>query len=185
VGGIVTHNNMVEVVWTCVPFIVLVIVAIPSLALLYFMDEVKHPSVFIKVVGKQWYWTYEYLCGVISNYTLGLIAVSSVDMYINTVELDYSVGLYMLRVTTCMLLPVNIKLLLLISSGDVLHSYTIPAFGLKMDACPGRLNKVGLQISRLGTYYGQCSELCGVNHAYMPICIQTLNTEVLKNVYMW
>lgn len=165
------HGKIVETVWTIMPSLVLAIIAIPSLALLYSMDEVIDPAITLKAVGHQWYWSYEY-----SDYEASLARISF-DSYMIS-EDDLKEGqLRLLEVDNPVYLPVNTHIRLLITSEDVLHSWAVPAFGTKVDACPGRLNQTSLFIKREGTYYGQCSEICGVNHGFMPICIKAVPLE--------
>jgi len=131
------------------------------------MDELHDPKITLKIIGHQWYWTYEYsdYIGNTDDETL------SIDSYM-VMEQDLALGeLRLLEVDNRIILPIETSIRLLVTSSDVLHSFAVPSFGVKMDACPGRLNQVSLCIEREGIYYGQCSELCGINHAFMPIVV--------------
>lgn len=168
----ITHNTAVEIVWTITPSLILMIIAIPSFALLYSIDEVIDPSVTLKVIGKQWFWSYEY-CDFIDK----LNKTIQFDSYM-VAEADLDEGqLRLLEVDNRVVLPIYTHIRILITSGDVLHSWAIPSLGVKTDACPGRLNQVSLFIKREGVFFGQCSELCGVNHGFMPIVIEAVPIE--------
>jgi cytochrome c oxidase subunit 1 len=164
------HHTYLELIWTCIPTLILVFIAVPSFSLLYTVDELHEPKMTLKIIGHQWYWSYEY-----SDWAEGNIDNSIMfDSYM-VAEDDLTLGAYrLLEVDNIVYLPAHISIRLLITSSDVLHSWAIPSFGVKMDACPGRLNQVGLYINRSGMYYGQCSELCGINHGFMPIVVQAL-----------
>jgi cytochrome c oxidase subunit 2 len=160
----VTHGVEIEMVWTILPVFILIFIAIPSFALLYSIDEIIDPTLTIKVIGHQWYWSYEY-----TDYANEKVLF---DSYM-VPENDLQQGeLRLLEVDRKLWLPVNTHIRVLITGNDVLHSWAIPAFGVKMDAVPGRLNQVSLYIKREGLFYGQCSELCGVNHGFMPIVVK-------------
>jgi len=159
------HNERIEIIWTIFPTIILWIIGLPSLKLLYMMDEILDPEITIKVKGNQWYWNYSY-----GDYEEEI----SYDSYMISDE-DLNKGeLRKLTVDNYLILPINTSIRFIITSSDVLHSFSIPAFGIKMDAVPGRLNSVGVIINRLSTYYGQCSEHCGINHSNMPIGIKSV-----------
>lgn len=165
----VTHGTAIEIVWTVTPSIILVLIAIPSFSLLYAMDEVVEPSVTLKVLGHQWYWSYEY-----TDYEGMEIAFDSYMLD----ESDLEVGeLRLLEVDRKVWVPVATHIRVLVTAVDVLHSWAVPALGVKMDAVPGRLNQTSLFIKRLGTFYGQCSEICGVNHGFMPIAVKVVPVE--------
>lgn len=178
----VTHDYLLEIVWTLVPSFILILIAIPSFALLYAMDEVVTPAITLKVIGRQWYWSYEY-----SDYYLTLLSEGSssslnFDSYMIP-EDELAIGqLRLLEVDNPVVLPINTHIRVIISAADVLHAWAIPSLGVKMDAVPGRLNQASLFIKRPGTYYGQCSEICGVNHGFMPIVIEALP---VKNYLAW
>jgi cytochrome c oxidase subunit 2 len=158
------HSTELEVFWTIVPALLLLTLAYPSFTLLYALDDLTLPNVTIKVIGHQWYWSYEYLIDQNNElYTF--------DSYmVNSAELEEG-EFRLLEVDNRLILPVNKHIRLLITSADVLHSWAVPSFGIKVDACPGRLNQASLLIKRVGTYFGQCSEICGINHGFMPIVV--------------
>lgn len=152
----------VETVWTILPAIILILIALPSLRILYMMDEINNPSLTVKTMGHQWYWSYEYTDYEDLNF----------DSYmIPTQELKPG-ELRLLEVDNRVVLPIEITIRMLISSEDVLHSWAVPSLGLKTDAIPGRLNQTTLIAMRPGLYYGQCSEICGSNHSFMPIVLE-------------
>lgn len=168
------HHTALEIIWTIIPTLILFIIASPSFSLLYTIDMLIDPKISIKVVGHQWYWSYE---------TTDLASAKDVnfDSYMLPEE-DLSLGgLRLLEVDNRLTLPFQTHIRLLITAVDVLHSWTIPAFGLKLDACPGRLNQASLFITRPGVYYGQCSELCGVNHSFMPIVVNAVTVDQYIN----
>jgi cytochrome c oxidase subunit 2 len=167
-----THHTTLEVVWTIIPSLILILIAVPSFALLYAMDEVINPSITIKTVGHQWYWSYEYS-------DQGVLAKDQIlfDSYM-MLEEDLTLGyLRLLEVDNRVVLPSKVHVRLLITAADVLHSWAVPSLGVKLDACPGRLNQVAVYIKRNGTFYGQCSEICGVNHAFMPITVDAVSMD--------
>ena len=187
---IVTHAPLLEIIWTLIPALILVFVAIPSFSLLYSMDEIIEPLLTIKVIGHQWYWSYEFLDPNILfklyYESLDIDAKSikefkplevtcNFDSYMLTDDLSKENSLRLLEVDNKLYLPVETNVRILITSADVLHSWAVPALGVKLDACPGRLNQTSLYIKRPGTFYGQCSEICGVNHGFMPIAVVGLN----------
>nr|YP_010999055.1 cytochrome c oxidase subunit II [Pealius mori]WPM91813.1 cytochrome c oxidase subunit II [Pealius mori]CAD5105730.1 cytochrome c oxidase subunit 2 [Pealius mori] len=152
-------NQVLEFVWTVLPLIILVFMAFPSIRILYLMDEVKNPLVTCKVMGHQWFWSYEY-----SDF--------------KNVEFDsYMVFnlIRLLEVDNFFVLPVSSKIRVIVSSYDVLHSWTIPSLGVKVDAVPGRLNQLNFVLNRLGVFYGQCSEICGANHSFMPVGLEVVS----------
>nr|AAN46146.1 cytochrome oxidase subunit II [Cystophora cristata] len=152
----------VETVWTILPAIILILIALPSLRILYMMDEINNPSLTVKTMGHQWYWSYEYTDYEDLNF----------DSYmIPTQELKPG-ELRLLEVDNRVVLPMEMTIRMLISSEDVLHSWAVPSLGLKTDAIPGRLNQTTLMAMRPGLYYGQCSEICGSNHSFMPIVLE-------------
>ena len=172
-----THSNELEIVWTSVPALILVFLATPSFTLLYSMDELIDPIINFKIIGHQWYWSYELsdyaFCGTRSDdnnfkYDCYLLVLDSLE--------SRKSGYYRLLETNKRLLfPTETHLRLFVSAADVLHSWTVPSFGIKVDACPGRLNLVNLFLNRVGLFFGQCSEICGVNHGFMPISVLVLD----------
>lgn len=168
----IVHGTTIEIVWTVVPSITLMFIAIPSFALLYSMDEVVDPAVTIKTIGHQWYWTYEY-----SDYNQSDEQSLAFDSYMIPEE-DLELGqLRLLETDNRVIVPANTHVRMIITSADVLHSWAVPALGIKCDAVPGRLNQSSVFIKREGVYYGQCSELCGVNHAFMPIVVEAVSID--------
>lgn len=165
-----THHVMLEVLWTLVPIIILVFIAVPSFRILYYNDRTETPEMTLKIVGYQWYWNYEYP-------DHGNIAFDSYMIADEDITEDQE---RLLSTDTQVVLPVDTDIQLLISAGDVLHAWTIPAFGVKMDAVPGRWNETWVRINKPGVYYGQCSELCGKDHAYMPIEVKAVSKEDYK-----
>lgn len=168
-----SHNNILEIIWTIIPSLILVVIAIPSFILLYSIDETLAPRLTIKIIGHQWYWSYE--CNDILKNNSQIIF--NYDSYMIAEE-DLNVGEFrLLEVDAPLYLPVRTHIRLLITSSDVLHSWAVPSLGIKMDAVPGRLNQVMLYIKRTGNFYGQCSEICGINHGFMPIVIHAIPLE--------
>lgn len=166
------HGTTIEIVWTITPALILMIIAVPSFALLYAMDEIIDPAITLKIVGHQWYWTYEY-----SDYCADGSEPIAFDSYMLP-EDDLDPGNFrLLEVDNRVVLPVDTHVRLIITAADVLHCWAMPSFGVKMDACPGRLNQTSIFIKREGTYYGQCSEICGVNHGFMPIVVDAVSLE--------
>ena len=162
-----THHTLVEVVWTVVPVLILVVIAIPSLRILYFSDRVETADMTIKAVGHQWYWSYEYPDH--GNFTFDSLIKPKEELADGEPRL--------LATDTRVVLPVDTTIRVLITADDVLHAWTIPSFGVKRDAVPGRINESWVRIEREGVYYGQCSELCGKDHAYMPITVEAVSKE--------
>nr|ACC95835.1 cytochrome oxidase subunit II [Anopheles kochi] len=158
------HGQTIEIIWTVLPAIILMFIAFPSLRLLYLMDEINTPSITLKSIGHQWYWSYEY-----SDF-LNL----EFDSYmIPTNELENN-GFRLLDVDNRVVLPMNNQVRILVTATDVLHSWTVPSLGVKVDATPGRLNQINFLINRPGLFFGQCSEICGANHSFMPIVIESI-----------
>ena len=170
-----THNTLIEVLWTAVPVLILVLIAIPSFKLLYFADRVENPELTIKAVGRQWYWHYEipeqeYKGQKIGGFQFDSYLLEGADLKpgdLRQLSVDNPLGL-----------PVGAKVQVLVTAGDVLHNFAMPSLGLKLDAVPGRLNETWTLINENfagTTFYGQCSELCGARHAYMPIQIDAMD----------
>jgi cytochrome c oxidase subunit 1 len=164
-----THNSLLEIIWTVIPCIVLFFISIPSFCLLYAVDEVKIPWWTVKVIGNQWFWSYEINSNILVK---SLVSFQwNFDSYLLANNDIMSGHLRLLEVDWRLVLPKKCNIRLLITSTDVLHSWSLPAAGIKVDACPGRLNEVYLNLKRDGVYYGQCSEICGINHGFMPIVV--------------
>lgn len=168
-----SHNVALEVVWTIIPSVILFFIALPSFSLLYAMDEIVSPGFTLKTVGHQWYWSYEY------NDYVGACEETAAVKGCRTMRFDsYLKGLNynttflrLLDVDKQTIVPANVHVRLLVTSADVLHSWAVPSLGIKLDACPGRLNETHFFIKRVGLFYGQCSEICGINHGFMPIVV--------------
>nr|AOC61535.1 cytochrome c oxidase subunit 2 [Gloeotilopsis planctonica] len=177
----VHHNSMLEIVWTTLPALLLCVIAIPSFTLLYSLDEIVDPTVTVKCIGKQWYWTYEYSDYAVDDDSSKAGGGIMFDSYLLQDD-DLQEGqLRLLEVDNRLVLPVNSHIRLLTSSADVIHSFAVPSLGVKLDAIPGRLNQTSLLIKREGCFYGQCSELCGASHALMPICVESVSAEEYIN----
>ena len=173
----ITHNTSLEVFWTLIPSFILILIAIPSFALLYAMDEVIAPSITLKVIGHQWYWSYEY-----TDHFLNLVGNTlAFDSFMIPEDELKSGDLRLLYVDNFVVLPINTHIRIIITSADVLHSWAIPSLGIKMDAVPGRLNQVSTFIKRNGIFFGQCSEICGLYHGYMPIVVEALSMQDFIN----
>ena len=164
-----THNVMIEVLWTVIPVVILIVIAIPSFKLLYYVDRVENPEMTLKVTGRQWYWDYEYPDHDGIAFSSYPVADADID--------EESGQRRLLSTDNVVVLPVDTNIQILMTGGDVIHSWTIPAFGVKIDAVPGRLNETWVRIEKEGTYYGQCSEICGKDHAYMPIEVRAVSKE--------
>jgi cytochrome c oxidase subunit 2 len=155
-----THSTVLEIVWTIIPALILMVIAVPSFGLLYSLDELIDPTLTLKIVGHQWYWSYEYSQNI------------SYDSFLVDID-DLSFGDFRnLTVDNYLVLPVNTSIRLLVSSNDVIHSFAVPSLGIKADCLPGRLNSLGFVINRESYFYGGCSELCGSLHHGMPIGIK-------------
>lgn len=163
------HDAPLEAFWTTIPFLVVVYIALPSFLSIYYAGNPGQiPDLTLKVLGRQWYWSYEYF--TLNNKLVNFDAIWVDDKLFDLKKPDFR----LLETFKRLVLPVESQIRVFITSSDVLHSWAIPAFAVKMDACPGRLNEIGLYINRQGLFYGQCSELCGVNHGFMPISIVTV-----------
>ncbi|YP_002808540.1 cytochrome c oxidase subunit II (mitochondrion) [Chiloscyllium plagiosum] len=166
----ILDSQEIEIVWTILPAIILIMIALPSLRILYLMDEINDPHLTIKAMGHQWYWSYEY-----TDYE-----DLTFDSYMVQTQ-DLTPGQYRLLETDHrMVVPMESPIRVLVSAEDVLHSWTVPALGVKMDAVPGRLNQTAFIVSRPGVYYGQCSEICGANHSFMPIVVEAVPLEYFE-----
>ena len=162
-----THNAFLETLWTAIPVVILIFMAVPSFKLLYEQDIIPETDMTIKVIGHQWYWEYQYPEHDDISFESYLIP-----------EEDLEEGdLRLLTVDNKLVLPVNKNIQVLITAGDVLHSFAMPSLGVKKDAVPGRLNETWMNIDEPGIYRGQCSELCGTGHGYMPIVIEALSED--------
>jgi cytochrome c oxidase subunit 2 len=198
---IFTHAPTLEIVWTLIPAFILAFIAVPSFSLLYSMDEIVDPLLTVKVIGHQWYWSYELIN---PNEFFYIDSVGSILDEDNQLDTNYNFDSYMiadddlqlghlrlLEVDNRLHLPIEVNIRLLITSGDVLHSWAVPSLGVKLDACPGRLNQTSVYIKRPAAFYGQCSEICGINHGFMPIVVNgvdiapefDINQTIFNSIY--
>jgi len=225
----INHNSTLEIVWVILPAIVLIFIAIPSFTILYSMDEVFDPILVIKVIGHQWYWSYEYSdieCDIIpffngwifnlpvdfekqdeewmkamdkliannkifriwesNDYTIRGINFDSLVLSTDSIKTNLKnyigyCSLRLLETDTTVFLPIKTHIQLLVTSEDVIHSWAVPSLGIKIDCVPGRLNQVSVFIKRSGLFYGQCSEICGINHGFMPIKVAGINKDQYIN----
>nr|AIA77216.1 cytochrome c oxidase subunit II [Megalyra sp. MM-2014] len=161
------HGSLIEIIWTLIPFFIMLFMAIPSLSILYFNDELLDPVMTIKVMGHQWYWSYEYAEFIYINFDSFMLSGANLSLS----------NFRLLDVDNHLILPIKMVVRLLISSVDVIHSWAVPSLGVKMDASPGRLNQVILFMFRPGLFFGQCSEICGMNHSFMPIVVEAVDAE--------
>nr|YP_010423970.1 cytochrome c oxidase subunit II [Hestina assimilis]QHN89093.1 cytochrome c oxidase subunit II [Hestina assimilis]USH57530.1 cytochrome c oxidase subunit 2 [Hestina assimilis] len=165
------ENQMIELIWTILPAITLIFIAIPSLRLLYLLDELNNPLITLKSIGHQWYWSYEY-----SDFN---------NIEFDSYMMDFKNNINnfrLLDVDNRIILPMNNQIRILVTATDVIHSWTIPSLGVKVDANPGRLNQTSFFINRPGLFFGQCSEICGANHSFMPIVVESIS---IKNFINW
>ena len=161
-----THNVTVEVLWTLIPCLILIVMAVPSFKILYKQDAIPKADLTIKAIGYQWYWGYEYPD---ENIIFDSYMIEEKDLAANQPRL--------LAVDNEVVVPVNKVVKVLITANDVLHAWALPSFGVKRDAVPGRINETWFKAEKEGTYYGQCSELCGIKHAFMPIAVRVVSEE--------
>nr|YP_009944007.1 cytochrome c oxidase subunit II [Rhabdornis inornatus]QOD95851.1 cytochrome c oxidase subunit II [Rhabdornis inornatus] len=162
----------IELVWTILPAVVLIMLALPSLRILYMMDEINEPDLTLKAIGHQWYWTYEYTDFKELTFDSYMIPTSDLPLgHFRLLEVDHRV-----------IVPTKSKVRVIVTADDVLHSWAVPSLGVKTDAIPGRLNQTSFLASRPGVYYGQCSEICGANHSFMPIVVES---TPLANFESW
>ena len=166
VASTTSHNTLVEVLWTLIPCLILIVMAVPSFKVLYSQDTIPKADVTIKAVGYQWYWGYEYPD---ENIIFDSYMVDEKDLKENQPRL--------LTVDNEIYVPVNKVIKVMITANDVLHAWALPSFGVKRDAIPGRINETWFKADKVGTYYGQCSELCGIKHAFMPITVRVVSEE--------
>nr|AEL97249.1 cytochrome c oxidase subunit 2 [Pastinachus solocirostris] len=167
----ILDSQEIEIVWTIVPAIILILIALPSLRILYLMDEINDPHITIKALGHQWYWSYEYTD--YQNLEFDSYMIQTEDLFPGQFRL--------LEADHRMVVPMQSPIRVLVTAEDVLHAWTVPALGVKIDAVPGRLNQTAFIISRPGVFYGQCSEICGANHSFMPIVVEAVPLEHFEN----
>ncbi len=164
-----THNTMIEVLWTVVPIVILLVIAVPSFKLLFLQLNIPPADVTVKATGKQWYWTYNYPDG---KFEFDSLMLQDADRKKIQPEPPRLLG-----VDNDMVVPVNKVVRVLTTGADVIHAFAVPSFGIKIDAIPGRINETWFKATREGIYYGQCSELCGKDHAYMPIAVRVVSEQ--------
>ena len=166
IASTTSHNTMIEVLWTLIPCLILIVMAVPSFKVLYSQDKIPEAEVTIKAIGYQWYWGYEYPD---ENIIFDSYMVEDSDLKKNQPRL--------LTVDNEVFVPVNKVVKVMITANDVLHAWALPSFGVKRDAIPGKINETWFKAERTGTFYGQCSELCGIKHAFMPITVNVVTQE--------
>nr|QLY89821.1 cytochrome c oxidase subunit II [Pyrgus armoricanus] len=164
------EEQLIEMIWTILPAITLIFIALPSLRLLYLLDELNNPLITLKSIGHQWYWSYEY-----SDF-------KNIEFDSYMINFNESNNFRLLDVDNRITLPMNNQIRILVTATDVIHSWTVPSLGVKVDANPGRLNQTNFFINRPGIFFGQCSEICGANHSFMPIVIESIS---IKNFINW
>nr|WIM00502.1 cytochrome c oxidase subunit II [Stichophthalma camadeva] len=168
INRLLLENQMIELIWTITPAITLIFIALPSLRLLYLLDELNNPLITLKSIGHQWYWSYEY-----SDF-------NNIEFNSYMTQFNYK-NFRLLDVDNRIILPMNNQIRILVTATDVIHSWTIPSLGVKIDANPGRLNQTNFFINRPGIFFGQCSEICGANHSFMPILIESVSIKYFIN----
>jgi len=193
----IAHASTLEIIWTIIPAIILVLVAVPSFSLLYSIEEIVEPLLTVKIIGHQWYWSYEFVNptewfkAAEGNAEIMPAVSYMFDSYMTPTDELFIGQIRLLEVDHRLYLPTHVNIRLLITSGDVLHSWAVPSLGIKVDACPGRLNQISLFLKRKGVFYGQCSEICGINHGFMPIVVHgvtigpelTITAPILNVIY--
>nr|YP_010946780.1 cytochrome c oxidase subunit II [Pseudoglomeris planiuscula]WGO57537.1 cytochrome c oxidase subunit II [Pseudoglomeris planiuscula] len=163
------EGQFIEMTWTIAPAIILIFIAIPSLRLLYLMDEINNPLMTLKAIGHQWYWSYEYSDFLKTEFDSYMMMHNELNNF------------RLLDVDNRIVLPMNTFIRIIVTASDVLHSWTIPSLGIKADAIPGRLNQISFIMTRPGLFFGQCSEICGMNHSFMPIVIESIHINSFMN----
>ena len=161
-----SHNTLIEIIWTLIPVLILVCIAVPSFKLLYYIETPQKPEMTLKVIAHQWYWEYQYPEG---NFGFDSNIIKDADLKPGQIRL--------LDVDNRVVLPVGTNIQVLVTAADVIHNWAIPSMGIKTDAVPGRTNEAWLKILKPGVYYGQCDQLCGINHGFMPIAIEAVSKE--------
>uniref|UniRef100_A0AAU7VA76 Cytochrome c oxidase subunit 2 n=1 Tax=Stenopsocus periostictus TaxID=3074947 RepID=A0AAU7VA76_9NEOP len=165
------ENQLIELIWTIIPGVILVFIALPSLRILYLLDETITPSLTIKTIGHQWYWSYEY--SDFMNIEFDSYMIPTQETELNSFRL--------LEVNNRLVIPLNTQTRILVTAADVLHSWAMPALGIKVDANPGRINQTSFLIKYPGLFFGQCSEICGSVHSFMPIVIESTSKNSFVN----
>nr|YP_009937439.1 cytochrome c oxidase subunit II [Trigonopterus porg]QNT26962.1 cytochrome c oxidase subunit 2 [Trigonopterus porg] len=159
------EGQLIEMIWTILPAAILILIALPSLRILYIMDEIYNPITTVKIIGHQWFWSYEYSDYKNLEFDSYMIPSNNLKPW----------NFRLLDVDNRMIIPFNSQIRVIVTSFDVIHSWTIPALGVKIDGTPGRLNQSNFNINRTGLFYGQCSEICGANHSFMPIVVESIS----------
>lgn len=165
------ENQLIEIIWTIIPGIILIFIALPSLRILYLLDETISPSLTIKTIGHQWYWSYEYSDFINLEF----------DSYIVPVNENSNSDFRLLEVNNRLVIPFNTQTRILVTAADVLHSWAIPSLGVKIDANPGRINQSSITTNYTGLFYGQCSEICGSVHSFIPIVLESTSKNSFIN----
>nr|APX40085.1 cytochrome c oxidase subunit 2 [Chaetocnema obesa] len=165
------EGQTIEVIWTILPTITLIFIAIPSLRLIYILDEIYNPTITIKTIGHQWYWSYEYSDFKNVEFDSYMIPTNDLNNF----------NFRLLDVDNRLVIPFESNIRMLVTAADVIHSWTIPSLGVKIDATPGRLNQISFFTNRSGIFYGQCSEICGANHSFMPIVLESISPSYFTN----
>nr|YP_009528993.1 cytochrome c oxidase subunit II [Aulacophora lewisii]ATC73094.1 cytochrome c oxidase subunit II [Aulacophora lewisii] len=159
------EGQMIEIIWTILPTITLIFIAIPSLRLIYILDEINNPMITIKTIGHQWYWSYEYSDFKNIEFDSYMIPTNEINKF----------NFRLLDVDNRIIVPFESSIRMMVTAADVIHSWTIPSLGVKIDATPGRLNQITFSLNRSGLFFGQCSEICGANHSFMPIVLESIS----------
>jgi cytochrome c oxidase subunit II len=173
-----THNTRIEIAWTLIPVVILIVIGAFSLPILFKQLEVPTPDLTIKATGNQWYWSYNY---PENDFTFDSLMLAEEDLAAN----GYPPSTYLLATDTAIVVPVDKVVHVLVTGSDVIHAFTVPAFGIKIDAVPGRLNETWFKAEEEGIYFGQCSELCGKNHSFMPITVKVVSQEAYDTWLNW
>nr|APX40280.1 cytochrome c oxidase subunit 2 [Chrysolina rufoaenea] len=161
------EGQIIEIIWTILPTLTLIFIAIPSLRLIYILDEINNPMITIKTIGHQWYWSYEYSDFKNIEFDSYMVPMNELKNY----------NFRLLDVDNRIITPFNSQIRMLVTATDVIHSWTIPSLGVKIDATPGRLNQITFSLNRSGLFFGQCSEICGANHSFMPIVLESISPK--------
>nr|QLY89749.1 cytochrome c oxidase subunit II [Notidobia ciliaris]QNV11740.1 cytochrome c oxidase subunit II [Notidobia ciliaris] len=165
------ENQLIEMIWTILPSLILIFIALPSLKLLYMIDEISKPTITLKTIGHQWYWSYEYSDFKKINFNSYMIPIDSLK----------NEQFRLLEVDNQIVLPMSTQIRVITTASDVIHSWTIPSLGIKSDAVPGRINQMNFFMNQPGMFFGQCSEICGMNHSFMPIMIESISMNMFIN----
>nr|YP_010010044.1 cytochrome c oxidase subunit II [Anoplistes halodendri]QNS38602.1 cytochrome c oxidase subunit II [Anoplistes halodendri] len=165
------EGQIIEIIWTIMPAVTLVFIALPSLRLIYILDEVYEPVISVKAIGHQWYWSYEYSDFKNIEFDSYMVPTNDLETF----------NFRLLDVDNRMVVPFESQIRIIVTAADVIHSWTVPSLGVKIDATPGRLNQASFVLSRPGLFFGQCSEICGANHSFMPIVVESISPKYFVN----